>query len=143
VLSYNRYSEIDWLTCSNIMLVDVASIKREGKIGADFQENQTEFIVYDHHPAQPSNVQYNEGKVEQVGAAVTLLLEEIQAQQLPISEFEATLFGLGLYTDTGNFIYKNTTDRDLQMAAYLLKNGMNLEMVQRFSEQVLEPEQQQ
>src|SRR5699024_11221244 len=64
-------------------------------------------------------------------------------QQLPISEFEATLFGLGLYTDTGNFIYKNTTDRDLQMAAYLLKNGMNLEIVQRFSEQVLEPEQQQ
>jgi len=143
VLSFKRDIEIDWSTVSKMILVDVASLKRVGKIGADFQENQTEFIVYDHHPAQPSNVQYNEGKVEQVGAAVTLLLEEIQAQQLPISEFEATLFGLGLYTDTGNFIYKNTTDRDLQMAAYLLKNGMNLEIVQRFSEQVLEPEQQQ
>src|SRR5699024_5684367 len=57
-------------------------------------------------------------------------------------EFEATIFGLGLYTDTGNFTYNTTTTRDYEVAGYLMECGMNLEMIQRFAEETLEPKQQ-
>lgn len=133
---------VDWSKVTTMIIVDVASLARIGQIPADFDEEKTNIIVYDHHPKRENDVKYDGGIVEQVGAAVTLLVEEIKRRQLPISEFEATLFGLGIYTDTGNFTYKNTTPRDLQIASYLMDAGMNLEMVQRFSEEPLEPKQQ-
>ncbi len=137
-----RDVHVEWSKVTTMILVDVASLGRVGKISDDFDVENVNFVVYDHHPEHPNNVKRNDGVVEPVGAAVTLLIEEIKERQLPISEFEATLFGLGLYTDTGNFIYKNTTTRDLQAASYLMDYGMNLEIVQRFSEQTLEPAQQ-
>lgn len=138
-----RDIHVDWPKVTTIILVDVASLSRVGRIPADLDAEKLNIIVYDHHPKRENDVKYDDGIVEQVGAAVTLLIEKIKECQLPISEFEATLFGLGIYTDTGNFTYKNTTPRDLQVASYLMDSGMNLEMVQRFSEQTLELKQQQ
>lgn len=137
-----RDIHVDWSKVETIILVDVASLARIGRLPEDIKQEKINFIVYDHHPKQSNHVQTELGKIEPVGAAVTLLIEEIRQRELPITEFEATLFGLGLYTDTGNFIYKNTTTRDLKAASYLMENGMNLSIVQRFSEQTLEPEQQ-
>lgn len=142
-LDFVRDIHVDWDEVTEMIIVDVASLSRLGKLPKDFDEKKRKFIVYDHHPKRETDVAYDEGIVEPVGAAVTLLLEEIQKQGLPISQFEASLFGLGIYTDTGNFTYKNTTARDLLMAGYLIENGMSLEMVQRFSEEVLKPEQQE
>lgn len=141
-LDFMRDIHVDWSKVETIILVDVASLNRIGRLPDDFNAENYDIIVYDHHPKHPSNVKYQSGIVEPVGAAVTLLVEKIQEENLPITEFEATLFGLGLYTDTGNFIYKNTTTRDLQIASYLMDQGMNLAIVQRFSEQTLEPSQQ-
>lgn len=139
---FMRDLHVEWDQVEQIILVDVANLKRAGRVPADFDPSSVEMIVYDHHPKRPEDVQPNGGRIEEVGAAVTLLIEEIERQKLPISEFEATLFGLGIYTDTGNFTYKNTTARDLEVTSTLVRAGMNLEMVQRFSEDVLEPEQQ-
>src|SRR5699024_11946513 len=82
------------------------------------------------------------GIIEPVGAAVTLLIEQIRQSNLTINAFEATLFGLGIYTDTGAFTYTNTTARDFLAASYLLEQDMDLEMVIRFSEGMLEADQQ-
>lgn len=143
LLDFKLDAEVDWSTVTTMILVDIASVDRIGHFRQHIQTDQVEFIVYDHHPPRPNNVSFHIGKLEQVGAAVTLLVEEIKAKRLSITEFEATLFGLGLYTDTGNFTYHHTTERDLKMAAYLLEQGMNLESIQRFSEQILETDQQQ
>lgn len=137
-----RDIHVTWEKVETIILVDVASLSRIGRLPEDFNEENINFIVYDHHPKHLSNVVHHGGIVEPVGAAITLLIEEIRKKKIPITEFEATLFGLGLYTDTGNFIYKHTTTRDLQTAVYLMDNGMNLSIVQRFSEQTLAQEQQ-
>src|SRR5699024_4607163 len=51
--------------------------------------------------------------------------------------------GLGIYTDTGSFTFSNTTARDFRTAAYLLTCGMQIEMVQRFSGEMLESGQQE
>ncbi|ARK24065.1 hypothetical protein SporoP37_04790 [Sporosarcina sp. P37] len=135
-------ARIDWDEVTEMIIVDVASLSRIGTLPDDFDASKRHIIVYDHHQKGDKDVQYDEGIVELTGAAVTLLLEEIKKRNLPITSLEASLFGLGLYTDTGNFTYANTTARDLQIAAYLLEQGMSLEMVQSFAEETLTPEQQ-
>lgn len=134
-------AHVDWEQVTEMIIVDVASLSRIGKLPADFDAAKCNIIVYDHHPKDEKDVHYNEGVVELTGAAVTLLLEEIKKRELPITSFEASLFGLGIYTDTGNFTYNNTTARDLDIARFLLEQGMSLEIVQRFSEETLTTEQ--
>lgn len=136
-----RDIDLDWSTVETMILVDVASLSRIGKLPADFARENVNIIVYDHHPHGENNVKADGGIIEPVGAAVTLLVEKIREKELPMTEFEATLFGVGIYTDTGNLIYKNTTTRDLQAVVYLMEKGMNLSLIQRFSEQILEPQQ--
>src|SRR5699024_9819841 len=80
--------------------------------------------------------------IEMVGAAVTLLIEEIKQQSLSITPFDANLFGLGRYTDTGSFTYNNTTARDLQAASYLMEQGRDVSIMQRLSDVALLPDQQ-
>lgn len=136
-------ARVEWDNVTEMIIVDVASLSRIGKLPSDFDPSTRKLIVYDHHPKSEKDVQYDEGVVELTGAAVTLLLEEINKRGIRITNFEASLFGLGIYTDTGNFTYNNTTVRDLNMAAFLLEQGMSLEMVQRFSEETLTPPQQE
>lgn len=136
-------AHIDWEQVTEMIIVDVASLSRIGKLPDDFNPATRKIIVYDHHPKSDKDVAYDEGIIEPTGAAVTILLEEIEKQNLPISQFEASLFGIGIYTDTGNFTHNSTTVRDFQMASYLLEQGMQLEMVQRFSEQTMTHEQQE
>lgn len=133
--------QVDWEKVTKLIMVDVASLKRTGNYAKNLSFEDVEIIVYDHHPPGKNDVKTAQRYVEPVGAAVTLLVEEMQRKNIPIDEFEATIFGLGIYTDTGNFTYQTTTARDLKAASFLLECGMNLEMIQRFSQTSLLPEQ--
>ena len=143
VFDFVPSARIDWDAVTEMIIVDVASLSRIGKLPEGFDVSTRNVIVYDHHQPGEKEVAYNEGIVERTGAAVTLLVEEIQQKNIAISSFEASLFGLGLYTDTGNFTYANTTVRDMKAAAYLLEQGMSLEMVGSFAEESLTSEQQE
>src|SRR5699024_12671903 len=101
-------------------------------------ENNVKIKVYDQHIKKETDVKKDVGIIEPVKAAVTLLIEQIRNNNIAINAFEATLFGLGIYTDTGAFTYTNTTTRDFLAASYLLEQGMDLEMVNRFSEEMLD-----
>lgn len=133
---------VDWDSVTEIILVDEASLKRTGDYADKLARENVKIFIYDHHPPKKGDVEKDDGTIEQVGAAVTLLIEEIQKRSLPITSFEATLFGLGIYTDTGSFTYDNTTSRDFEAASFLLEQGMNLEIVTRFSNEIFSPEQQ-
>lgn len=134
---------VDWANVTELIIVDVASLSRIGDYADQLRTEKLNVIVYDHHPPKKEDVKRDGGVVELVGATVTLLIEEMRKRSLKISSFEATLFGLGIYSDTGSFAYSNTTARDLQAASYLMEQGMNLEIVQRFSDVMLLPEQQE
>src|SRR5699024_11805315 len=97
---------------------------------------------YNFHTTKNTDVVTYAGIIKSVGASVTLLIEQIRKSNITINAFEATLFGLGIYTDTGAFTYTNTTARDFLAASYLLEQGMDLEMVNRFSEGMLDADQQ-
>src|SRR5699024_12815045 len=97
------------------------------------KNNKIKIKIYDKKTKKETDDKKDAGIIEPVGAAVTLLIEQIRNNNIAINAFEATLFGLGIYTDTGAFTYTNTTTRDFLAASYLLEQGMDLEMVNRFS----------
>ncbi|MEZ2459060.1 CBS domain-containing protein [Salinicoccus roseus] len=135
-------THVDWTEVTDMILVDVASISRLGNHTGKLDEGQMTITVYDHHTPGENNVKSDHEVIEPVGATVTLLIEEIIKRGLPVSPLEATLFGLGIYTDTGAFTFPNTTSRDFIAASFLLEQDMNLEVIQRFSDYKLNPDQQ-
>ncbi|WP_062048025.1 CBS domain-containing protein [Bacillus sp. JCM 19034] len=132
-LSFKNYEQITWESVSTLIVVDVSSLERTG-IPINRLPHQKEVIIYDHH--QPKDHDYQKGTkiIKHYGAAITILIEYIREKEMTISAFEATLFGLGLYTDTGNFTFLQTQAADLQAAAFLLNNGMDISLIERFSE---------
>ena len=95
----------------------------------------------DHHPLTRELTENQQFSGETVGAATTLLVEQIQMQAIPIEPLEATLLLLGIYEDTGSLIYGTTTARDIRCAAWLVECGAKLDVVREFIQHVLTPEQ--
>ncbi|GAB6058249.1 CBS domain-containing protein [Desulfonatronum parangueonense] len=94
-------------------------------------------IVWDHHMT-PGNIEAKEVHREEVGATVTLLLERMKAMDCAFSPVQATLFLLGIYDDTGSLSFPNTTARDAGMAAFLLENGADLNVVCAYLDSALD-----
>ena len=87
-------------------------------------------IIYDHHPLEEKGGL--EGRVEKVGSATTLVVEELIKKEVHVSPEEATVIALGIYEDTGNFTYEGTTDRDLRAAAWLIEGGADLKTIRKY-----------
>ncbi|HLR42728.1 MAG TPA: CBS domain-containing protein, partial [Pseudogracilibacillus sp.] len=141
-IDYISDRRVPWEEVTELIIVDVASLRRIGAFMKDVDLTGVKITVIDHHPSSEDDVVADVFQVELVGAAVTLLLEKIEEQNIAFTPFEATIFGLGIYTDTGFFTNDTTTVRDMKMAAFLMEHGMNIEMIQQFAEHALLPEQQ-
>lgn len=138
-LNFSSYEQIKWSDLQTLILVDVASLKRTGI--ADRSLPKTfHTIIYDHHPQKAGDLTEGERYIEDVGAAITLMTELLLDRSITISPFEATLFGLGLYTDTGNFTYPQVTARDLHVAALLKERGMDVTLIEHFAFEILSTE---
>ena len=127
---FKRLKDIDLSEIKRLIVVDTRQKSRIGAFAEVAARDEVEVIVYDHHPATAddlSNVKYAE--VAEVGAVVTLMTEKLREQNITLSFDEATVMLIGLYEDTGSLTFKGTTGRDFQAAAWLLKQGGNLEMV--------------
>ncbi len=134
--------QINWRHVRHIIMVDIASLDRVGSFASLIDPQKTEFTIYDHHCPDPTDIVSKGGQVELVGAAVTLLIEQIIKRKIDITSFEATLMAIGLYSDTGSFTYLGTTSRDLHACAYLFEKGANLSIVAKFVDRPLLDEQQ-
>lgn len=95
----------------------------------------------DHHPLHRELADNQRFTGDTVGAATTLLVEQIIDRGIHIEPLEATLLMLGIYEDTGALTYGTTTPRDIQCAAWLMERGANLDVVRDFLQHRLSPEQ--
>lgn len=91
-----------------------------------------EVHIYDHHAAAKDDLHGSVERVEHVGCTTTLLVELIRARKVDIDPVEATLFALGIHTDTGSLCYSTTTARDAVALAWLLEKGTNLSALWRY-----------
>ncbi|WP_457600792.1 CBS domain-containing protein [Hydrogenivirga sp.] len=94
------------------------------------KERVEKVILYDHHPT--GDIEEYEGKVDRVGAATTLVVEELMKRNVELTSEEATVIALGIYEDTGNFTYEGTTERDLRACAWLVSQGADLKAIRRY-----------
>lgn len=142
-LEFYTPKQIDWALVNHLIMVDIANKERLGNYTAKLRTEGIHYTVYDHHQPHDTDIVSDSGNIEFLGATVTMLIEEIQSQHIPISPFEATVMAFGLYTDTGSFTYLGTTPRDLKAAGFLMDQGANLAIVATYSDRPLLEEQQQ
>lgn len=124
-----------------LVLVDVKRITRIGPLREIVERPGLEIHIYDHHPAHPKDIAGNLEVLREVGATTTILLDLLREQELPLTPQEATLLALGIYEETGLLTFTNTTEADLQAAAFCLSRGANLGMVSDFIRRELTAEQ--
>ena len=88
--------------------------------------------VIDHHPPGADMDPNWSVHIEEVGATVTLLVEQLRDEASIVGPLEATLLLLGIYEDTGSLTYAGTSSRDVQACAWLLEQGAHITLVSDF-----------
>jgi tRNA nucleotidyltransferase (CCA-adding enzyme) len=93
---------------------------------------ETQFQFIDHHAPSKELPPGAFTTLQSTGATATLMVEEMQRQQVRLIPNEATLLLLGIYEDTGSLTYAGTTPRDIRAAAWLLEQGASLDVLRQF-----------
>ena len=141
VFNIRRAEDIPFERVSKLILVDTKDFRRIGALCKLITDYDIEVHVFDHHPRQSEDIPAHMEVVDEVGAATTLLVEMIIERNIAISSFEATVFALGIYSDTGNLTFSLTTSRDAAVVAYLLAQGARLSVISDFTGRALSEEQ--
>lgn len=124
-----------------LIMVDTKNPARIGETRSVLDNPGLEIHIFDHHPQTPDDVKGSYEVVEDIGAVTTLLVEIIREKGIPINSFEATVFALGIYEDTGSLTFGTTTPRDAAAVAFLLSQGAKLSVIAEFIERPLSDEQ--
>ncbi len=128
------------LDLSQVDLLMVTDVRRRGRLAhveevldrAARNPRSVRILVWDHHPSAPDDLHADEEHVQPVGSVTTLLVEELRARGSEIDREEATLFSLGIHEDTGSLVYARSSSRDAMALAWLLGQGAQPGLLQRF-----------
>lgn len=132
-----RCQDID---LGEVDLLAVTDVRRRSRLAhvesviqrAADNSRSVRILVWDHHPASPDDLHADEEHVQPVGAVTTLLVEALRERAVPLDREEATLFSLGIHEDTGSLVYSRTSSRDASALAWLLGQGAQPALLQRF-----------
>ncbi|MEO1560078.1 MAG: CBS domain-containing protein, partial [Cyanobacteria bacterium J06632_19] len=127
-----------------LAVVDTQQRERLGKAAEWFDlPNVEKVIVYDHHLEQTLDIPATESHIYPVGAATTLVVQELQKQEISLTATEATVMALGIHVDTGSLTFQHTTPEDALALAWLMGQGASLSVVSDYIEPGLSPHLQQ
>ena len=104
--------------------LDTATQNRLGKAGEAIRSAKL-WINIDHHPSNPKygDLVYID---EHSPATGQILFELLKSEQMPINREIAENLFVAISTDTGSFQYPNTTARTFEIAAELIRAGVNV-----------------
>ncbi|MDP3510934.1 MAG: CBS domain-containing protein [Candidatus Melainabacteria bacterium] len=100
--------------------------------------------IFDHHERDSKSLislASEDSQVEVVGAATTILVEQIRKKKIALSPFDATVLAIGIFEDTGCLTYAGTTPRDAECIAFLIQHGADLSVVREYIRPKIEQEQ--
>jgi nanoRNase/pAp phosphatase (c-di-AMP/oligoRNAs hydrolase) len=123
--------EVDLSHVKRMIVVDTCKWSRLERLD-DLKNNQfLDILVWDHHE---NPCDFNPFWIcqQNVGANITLMIREIQKQNIRLTPMQATLFLIGLYEDTGNLSFPSTTAEDAYMAGFLMENKADLNILSTF-----------
>lgn len=129
---FAKLKHIDLKAVSRLIVVDTRIARRIGPFAACLDNPGLSLHLYDHHPDSPDDMKGDLEIVDNVGSTTTLFTRIIQQRNIVLSPAEATIFGLGIYEDTGSLTHQTTRPADLLAAAWLLEQGAQLEIISQF-----------
>ncbi len=132
---FNLYSPKDIVfdQVTTLVVVDTHSWNRLEGMERLKDRQDLEIIVWDHH--SEGDIETKRKNIRETGAAVTLLVKEIEKQRKLITPIQATLFLMGLYEDTGNMTFPSTLPEDAYAAGFLLDRKADLHILSTFLRQ--------
>ena len=140
-LDFARAKNVDPEEIKRLILVDTRQISRIGKFAEAAASGEVDIHIYDHHPDSPEDVHGSFEMVKPLGSTTAILAEILRKKNLDPSPQEATIMALGLFEDTGSFTFSSTTPEDFEAAAYLLRQGADLNVVAQMVTRELTAEQ--
>ncbi|MGJ5632350.1 CBS domain-containing protein [Nostoc sp. CALU 1950] len=128
----------------SLTVVDTQQRDRLGK-AAEWLDlpNLKEIIVYDHHLGQESDIPATRSHIDSVGATTTLIVEQLQQQQISLTPAEATVMALGIHVDTGSLTFDQSTPRDALALAWLMQQDASLSVISTYRDPGLSLQLQQ
>lgn len=138
--------DVDPALVTRLVIVDVRRASRLAEYAplvsrALARDPALEVHVYDHHAAATDDVPAQHVRVEPVGSATTLLLEELRARGAALDRVEATLFALGIHVDTGSLTFATSTPRDAEALAWAMAQGASQAVLSRYLDAPFTPAQ--
>jgi len=130
--TFARLKHIDLKTVTRLIVVDTRIAKRIGAFAACLDNPGLSLHLYDHHPDSPEDMKGELEVVEDAGSTTSIFTRIFQQQNITLTAPEATIFGLGIYEDTGSLTHLTTRPADLRAAAWLLEQGAQLEIISQF-----------
>ena len=126
---------------TRLIIVETQHPRRLGSFASLIGRAGVQVILFDHHAPQQPSIIAQEQTLKPYGANTTIMLEELRRRSIAIDPLHATLFALGIYEDTGSLTFTSTCPEDVEMVAWLLRQGANLDLVSTFMNRVLSDRQ--
>ncbi|MDH3566968.1 MAG: DHH family phosphoesterase, partial [Desulfobacteraceae bacterium] len=127
----STFDDIDADAVKRLIVVDINSWERLGRIGMLKNRENLEIHLWDHHSGT-GDIQPTWKCQEEMGANITLMIRQLKSEKKKLTPIQATLFLTGLYEDTGHLTFPASTAEDAYAAAYLLERKADLSIVSKF-----------
>jgi tRNA nucleotidyltransferase (CCA-adding enzyme) len=129
---FQKLKNLDLTSVRRLIVVDTRQPDRLDRLQECLGNPGLELHLYDHHPDAPGDLRGNFERIELLGSTTSIFVSIFQEQNISLTTDEATLMSIGIHEDTGSFLYTGTTPADLQAAAWLLRQGAKLDVVNHF-----------
>lgn len=133
---FRRFKDFDPASLETLIVVEANNRDRLGPY-AEGLDVADRVVLYDHHEPDEESFVVDESHLDESGALVTSMVEYLRDRNECFDEEEATLYLLALHQETGSFQFGSTTSRDYGMGQYLMEEGANLDVVQKYTHRPL------
>jgi tRNA nucleotidyltransferase (CCA-adding enzyme) len=139
-LDLGSVAELAGERVESIVVVDTRSM---GRVKEFFPaaDDLPPIEVWDHHPADSSDIPGAVVHEAPVGANTTLLGMEGMKRGIRLCAEDATIALAGIYADTGNFTHENVSLADFEVAGWLKGQGASIVLVKSFLQTLQEESQ--
>ncbi len=127
-----KLRDIDPAEIKRLIIVDTKQPDRIGIFSDVARNKNVQVHIFDHHPIEEGDIRGNVERIETVGATTTIFVELLKEKGLHPDPMEATILALGIYEETGCFLFPSTTERDLSAVSYLIRRGAILNIVSEY-----------
>jgi tRNA nucleotidyltransferase (CCA-adding enzyme) len=135
---------VNWEQIRTLAVVDTQKRDRLDGTAQWLDLPQVEkIIVYDHHLNITSDIPATQTHIAAVGATTTLIVEQLQDEQVSLTPAEATVMALGIHVDTGSLTFESSTARDALALAWLMQQGASLRVIAQYVDPGLSPQLQE